>query len=228
MNPLRILIVDDEADFRTPIKAVLEKQGMEVREAGTAAEMDTVLSRFDADILLLDVKLPDETGLEIAHRLKQTRAIDIVMLSALGEVEQRVEGLTSGADYYLPKPVDLQELLAVIRSRSQRRDNQNDKSASWQYDSTKWLLITPDGKSHTLSKSEWDILSTLISLAGKPVSRQQLYTALGTPDYPPESRMLDIRITRIRQRFTTDNYAIPIKTVRNVGYMFNDAIRVYR
>lgn len=220
----RILIVDDEADFRIPIRAVLEKQGMEVREAGTAAEMDAELCCFEADILLLDVKLPDETGLEIAHRLKQSRTIDIIMLSALSEVEHRVEGLTSGADYYLPKPVELQELLAVIRSRSQRKE----QSTSWQFDSIRWLLITPDGQSYPLSKSERDILNTLISQMGKPVSRRQLYAALGMPDYPPESRMLDIRITRLRQRFTTDNYAIPIKTIRNIGYMFNDVITIHR
>lgn len=227
MRPVRILIVDDEPDFRTPIKAVLDSFGMEVMEAGTAAEMDAVLSRFEADILLLDVNLPGESGLQIAKRLKQTRNIDIVILSALGEVEHRVEGLSSGADYYLPKPVDIRELLAVIQRRHQSYDQQAG-TAQWQFHASKWLLITPDGKEHTLSKSERDILNTLIALAGKPVTRKQLYAAMGIPDYMPESRSLDIHITRIRQRFTTDSYAIPIKTVRNIGYLFGEVVAVQR
>lgn len=223
----RILIVDDEPDFRIPIKAVLDSLGMEVREAGTAVEMDAVLSRFEADILLLDVNLPDETGLQITQRLKQTRNIDIVILSALGEVEHRVEGLSSGADYYLPKPVDIRELLAVIQRRYQTGDQQTGPKR-WQFHGTKWLLTTPDGEQHELSKSERDILNALISLTGKPVARQQLYAALGMDEYLPESRSLDIHITRIRQRFTTDDYAIPIKTVRNVGYLFSEAVTVHR
>lgn len=227
MRPARILIVDDEPDFRIPIKAVLDSFGMEVREAGTATEMDAVLSRFEADILLLDVNLPDETGLQITQRLKQTRNIDIVILSALGEVEHRVEGLSSGADYYLPKPVDIRELLAVIQRRYQTGDQQTG-TERWQFHATKWLLTTPDGEQHELSKSERDILNALISLTGKPVTRQQLYAALGMHEYLPESRSLDIHITRIRQRFTTDDYTIPIKTVRNVGYLFSEAVTVHR
>lgn len=228
MQNLRVLIVDDEQDFRTPIKAVLESLGMEVREAGTAAKMDAVLSRFEVDILLLDVNLPGETGLRIASRLKQTRNIEIIMLSAFGEVEHRVSGLTSGADYYLPKPVDIRELLAVIQRCNRKIHVESESQALWKFQASKWLLITPNGEEHELSKSERDILNTLISLAGKPVTRQQLYAAMGIPDYPPESRSLDIHITRIRRRFTTKNYAIPIKTVRNVGYLFTDPVKVHR
>lgn len=228
MQNLRVLIVDDEKHFRAPIKAVLGSLGMEVREAGTGAEMDAVLSRFEVDIVLLDINLPDETGLQIARRLKQTRNIDIVMLSALGEVEHRIEGLSSGADYYLPKPVDIRELLAVIQRRRQSADKLDESTAQWQFHASKWLLITPDGEEHALSKSERDILNLLISLAGKPVTRQQLYAALGLSDYPPESRSLDIHIARIRRRFTTYVYTIPIKTVRNIGYLFGEAVTVHR
>lgn len=228
MHTPRILIVDDEPDFRTPIMSVLNSLGMEVKDAGTAAEMDAVLSHYEADVLLLDINLPDESGLQIARRLKQTRNIDIVMLSAQGDVEHRVEGLSSGADYYLPKPVDIRELLAVIQRHQPAADKHCESTASWQFHASRWLLTTPGGEEHSLKKSERDILNALISLAGKPVTRQQLYAALGTPDYPPESRKLDIHITRIRRRFTTDDYAIPIKTVRNIGYLFNDTVKIHR
>jgi len=226
MQGLRVLIVDDEEYFRAPIKAVLDSFGLEVMEAGTATQMDAVLSRFEIDIVLLDVNLPGETGLQIASRLKQTRNIEIIMLSAFGEVEHRVSGLTSGADYYLPKPVDIRELLAVIQRCKRHIPVANASQTAWQFQASQWLLITPDGKEHTLSKLERDILNSLISQAGKPVTRKQLYAAMGVPDYHPESRSLDIHITRIRRRFTTDNYAIPIKTVRNVGYLFYEMVKV--
>ncbi|MGP9827284.1 response regulator transcription factor [Ectopseudomonas khazarica] len=227
MQQLRVLIVDDEAHFRAPIRAVLESAGMEVMEAGTATQMDAIMSRFEVDMLLLDVNLPGEGGLQIACRLKQTRRIEIIMMSALGDVEHRVNGLSSGADYYLPKPVDIRELLAVMQRCRRYSSVEKTVPTPWQFQATKWLLITPDGVEHQLSKSERDILDRLISLAGKPVTRQQLYAAMGVPNYPPESRSLDIHITRIRRRFTTATYAIPIKTVRNVGYLFFETVRVH-
>jgi len=228
MPKLRVLIVDDEEHFRAPIRAVLVSRGLEVMEAGTATQMDTLLSRFEIDILLLDVNLPGESGLQIANRLKQTRNIEIIMLSASGEVEHRVNGLISGADYYLPKPVDIRELLAVIQCCKRQTYDESAAPASWQFDAAKWLLITPDGVEHSLSKSELNIVNALISMAGKTVTREQLYAAMGIPDYLPESRSLDIHITRIRRRFTTDNYVIPIITVRNVGYLFNDTVKIHR
>lgn len=228
MPKLRVLIVDDEEQFRAPIKAVLVSRGLEVMEAGSAAQMDALLSRFEIDILLLDVNLPGESGLQIANRLKQTRNIEIIMLSAFGEVEHRVNGLISGADYYLPKPVDIRELLAVIECCKRQPIDESAAPASWQFDAAKWLLITPDGVEHSLSKSELNIVNALISMAGKTVTREHLYAAMGIPDYPPESRSLDVHITRIRRRFTTDSYAIPIITVRNVGYLFNDAVKIHR
>jgi len=227
MQQLRVLIVDDEAHFRAPIRAVLESIGMEVMEAGSATQMDGIMSRFEVDMLLLDVNLPGEGGLQIASRLKQTRRIEIIMMSALGDVEHRVNGLSSGADYYLPKPVDMRELLAVMQRSKRHVSVDKAVPTPWQFQAAKWLLITPDGEEHELSKSERDILDRLISLAGKPVTRQQLYAAMGVPNYPPESRSLDIHITRIRRRFTTGTYAIPIKTVRNVGYLFSEAVRVH-
>ncbi|MDO8826707.1 response regulator transcription factor [Methylophaga sp.] len=228
MPKLRVLIVDDEEHFRAPIRAVLASRGLEVMEAGTATQMDTLLSRFEIDILLLDVNLPGESGLQIANRLKQTRNIEIIMLSASGEVEHRVNGLISGADYYLPKPVDIRELLAVIECCKRQTYDESAAPASWQFDAAKWLLITPDGVEHSLSKSELNIVNALISMAGKTVTREQLYAAMGIPDYLPESRSLDIHITRIRRRFTTDSYVIPIITVRNVGYLFNDTVKIHR
>ncbi|WP_299199340.1 response regulator transcription factor [uncultured Amphritea sp.] len=223
-----MLIVDDETGFRQPINAFLTANGMQVKEAGTAAEMDAIFINFTPEIVLLDVNLPDETGLDIAYRLKQTRDIDIIMLSAFGDVGHRINGLTAGADYYLPKPVDLRELLAVILSRKDRRKKDKEHAALWILDVSMWLLTTPDGIRHKLTKNERSLLNVLISKAGHSVSRQQLYEALGVSEYQYENRSLDVQIARIRRRFTADSYTIPIKTVHNVGYLFNEKALIER
>jgi len=229
MHKPKILIVDDDADFRAPIKAILMNEGLQVEEAASAQEMEKILAGFDVDMVLLDVNLPDDSGLNIVSRLKQNRRIDVVMLSALGEVEHRVNGLTSGADYYLAKPVDIRELLAVINNRFQALTTHQPKQThAWQLDTVNWLLITPDGEMHPLNNSELTILSLLAkqSMHDKATSREALYSALGNPNYSPESRSLDLHISRMRQRFSSDDFQFPIKTIRNVGYQLTKPIAI--
>lgn len=222
---VRVLIVDDEPEFRAPIRAILEHHGMAVGEAATAAQMNDVLQQFDPDFLLLDVNLPDATGLDIARRIKQTRNIEIIMMSALSAVECRVDGLQSGADYYLPKPVDTRELLAVIENLRARRDD-GAGSGKWVLDVSQWLLTTPDGKQHRLSISERNLLHALAQHAGQTVRRQQLYDALGVEVYEPESRRLDINISRLRSRFSSADYTLPLKTVHGLGYQFSEPVSI--
>lgn len=221
MNKPRVVIVDDDADFRAPIKAVLKNEGIVVEEAESASQLRQVMDTFQPDMVLLDVNLPDESGFNIARQLKQTSQVDVVMLSAMGEVEHRVNGLDSGADYYLPKPVDIRELLAVMRNRFTMQAVSHVRHAGrWILDTKSWLLTSPDGEQHPLNSSEFALLAELAkqSLLGKPSTREALYTAIGNPNYSPESRSLDIHMSRLRQRLSSPQFPFPIKTVRNVGY----------
>lgn len=226
MDHIRLLFVDDEEDFRTPITAILQREGMEVREAGSARQMDETLAHYAPDVIVLDLNLPDESGLDIASRLKREGNYTIVMLTAYGSVEDRIKGLTHGADYYLPKPVDSRELIAIVRNLAQREKGAATATAAWLLDPLKWTLTTPDQVCHELTKAELQILAALAEQQGKAVKRQQLYAALGFPDYAPESRGLDIQVSRLRRRFTTAAYKIPIKTVHSIGYLFNAPIEV--
>jgi len=221
-----VLLVDDEEDFRAPIASILRNNGLEVTEAGTAAEMDNILEQHKPDVIVLDVNLPGESGFEITSRLKQSEDFRIVMLTAYGEVDDRIEGISRGADYYLSKPVDTRELLAVIRNLSQRSDDKTTAPAGWVLNTTDWSLITPDQHKHELTKSELQILTLLAQHQSNPVSRKALYSALGLQDYAPESRGLDIKISRLRHRFTNKDYSIPIKTIHSVGYLFNGEIDI--
>nr|WP_320165867.1 response regulator transcription factor [uncultured Methylophaga sp.] len=225
----RILLVDDDADFRAPIKAILMNEGLLVEEAASAQEMESRLNLFDADIVLLDVNLPDDSGLNIVSRLKNTRHIDVIMLSALGDVEHRVNGISLGADYYLAKPVDMRELLAVIHNRLHALSmNQIKETNRWQLNTADWLFTTPDGRQHQLNSSELAILTLLAkqSRLGKPSTRDALYKALGNPNYSPNSRSLDLHISRMRQRFSNAAFQFPIKTIRNVGYELTEPMAI--
>ncbi len=226
MSKPKIIIVDDDADFRAPIAAILANEGLLVKEAASAEEMDTLLNDFHADMLLLDVNLPGENGLSIVRRIKKRRAIDVVMLSAMGEVEHRVDGLSSGADYYLPKPVDMRELLAVIHNRFITSPMiQVNQQPQWILDTKQWLLTTPDGVPHSLSHNELAILTALVkqSRLGQATTKEMLYKAVGKPSYEPTSRSIDLHISRLRQRFSQENYKFPVKTLRNIGYELTEA-----
>lgn len=226
MSKIRILLVDDEEDFRTPIGIILKSNGMEVVEADRPSQMDTILQQYAPDVILLDVNLPEESGFDIAKRLKLRGNYSIVMLTAYGCVEDRVEGLLQGADYYLPKPVDTRELIAVIKNLYQHHHPAENEPAQWQLNTTAWTLTTPDKTCHELNKAELAILTELAHSQGEAVSRTRLYAALGLPDYAPESRSLDIQVSRLRKRFTTNDFTIPIKTVHSIGYLFNAVISV--
>jgi DNA-binding response OmpR family regulator len=226
MSNIRLLLVDDEEDFRIPIASILTNNGMEVKQAGSPSQMDKVLTQFTPHIIVLDVNLPEENGFEIARRLKQTADYSIVMLTAYGSVEDRVEGLSRGADYYLPKPVDTRELLAIIHNLYKRHHDADIPSAPWLLNKSAWTLTTPDHKTHELTKPELQILTALAKKQGEPVSRRELYSALGLASYAPETRSVDNQVSRLRRRFTTDNYTLPIKTVHSVGYVFSDPIMI--
>lgn len=225
MNKIRLLLVDDEEDFRAPMTAMLHNSGMEVREAASSEEMDEILLEYLPDVVLLDVNLPDESGLLAVSRLKKQHGCSVVMLSAYGEVEQRIEGLNQGADYYLSKPIDIRELQAVIQNLVQR-NRPEEEADHWILDNTKWELVTPDGEVHALSQTEFQVLSALSQTPGNPVTRRKLYEALGITEYAPNSRGLDIQISRLRRRFTTADYTIPLKTVHSVGYAFTEPMQV--
>lgn len=223
----RVVIVDDDADFRAPIKAVLINEGIVVEEAESASQLRQIMETFHPDMVLLDVNLPDDSGFNIARHLKQNTYVDVVILSSMGEVEHRVSGLNSGADYYLPKPVDIRELLAVMRNRfTTQAVNPVRQTGRWTLDTTSWLLTSPDGQQHALNSSEFALLNELAkqSQLSKPSTREALYTAIGKPNYSPESRSLDLHISRLRQRLSSDQFPFPIKTVRNVGYELTETM----
>jgi DNA-binding response OmpR family regulator len=243
MNDIRVLLVDDEDDFRTPIAMILASKGMDVRQADSAEAMDYVLQSYQPDVIVLDVNLPGENGFEAARRLKQKISSKIIMLTAYGALEDRLEGLESGADYYLPKPIDSRELLLIIRNLTggQQQGVQSPQQPTlqqkapvqlpegeqvWQLNLPEWQILLPQKTTQDLNLSELKLLLKLAKTPGTAISRKELYAALGFKQYAPETRSLDVMVSRLRRRCKADGQEMPIKTVHSIGYSFNGAIEI--
>lgn len=231
MPAIRIALVDDEPDFRQPVARYLRKRGMTVHEAESVEVLWPVLSDIAPNIILLDVGLPGESGLEAANRLREESNAGIIMVTARGWLEERIEGLGRGADSYLCKPVSMRELEAVVLSLWRRIGDDDMAGAAaetphgsiaeeWTFDAKGWALISPDGERVRLSAAEYGVLLLLTEAPGDPVSRDHLFVALKKPPSGPDDRSLDVLVSRLRRKFATSAFKLPIQSVRGVGYVF--------
>lgn len=231
MPSIRIALVDDEPDFRQPVARYLRKRGMTVYEAGSIEELRPVLSDIAPNIILLDVGLPGESGLDAVKSLREESKAGVIMVTAHGGLEERIEGLGRGADSYLCKPVSMRELEAVVLSLWRRIGNDDMLGATaetptarmvkeWIFDAEAWVLISPDGERARLSAAEYGVLSLLTEAPGEPVSRDHLFVALKKAQSGPDDRSLDVLVSRLRRKFATSAFKLPIQSVRGVGYVF--------
>jgi two-component system OmpR family response regulator len=234
-NPNRLVVVDDEPDIRSMVADYLGRDGYAVSRCASGAELDTVLEAGPADLVLLDVSLPGEDGISIARRLRATRSMPIIMLTALDDVVDRIVGLEVGADDYMTKPFDLRELRARVRAVLRRSGPHGDINGSSAKPANDKLipfgkvcldldghcLVDGDGCQHRLTATEFDMLSTFASNPNRVMSRERLLDTNFGRDDDPFDRSIDIRVTRIRKKVEVDA-AKPqvIKTVRGAGYIY--------
>jgi DNA-binding response OmpR family regulator len=227
---IKVMVVEDDPDLCGSICRYLSLVGMTVQRAGSGAEMDALFHEFSPDLLVLDVNLPGEDGFSIAARLRSSSKIGIIMLTARGQLDDRVLGLTAGADAYLVKPVQFRELEAVIHSLTrrlgepaveERRDGRDDGSQTWGFDAASWSLITPAGHRVPLTNAEFRVLQTLTHEPGASVARDDIAAALGKTVGGYDDRSIDAVMARLRRKVsaaTGEN--LPVRAVRSVGYVF--------
>lgn len=221
---IRVLLVDDEEDFRIPVASFLRKRGMTVHGVGSVEEALAALPEFAADIVLLDVNLPGQSGLDAVENMRRSFNVGIIMATACRGVDDRIRSLNQGADSYLEKPIDMRELEAVIRSLWSRIGPAS-KTASnevWLFDAAAWTLTAPDGVLVRLSGAEYNVVSLLARDPGAPVSRDSMFQALGKIASGPEDRSLDALLSRLRRKFTASTCSFPVKSVRGIGYVLPD------
>ncbi|MBS4099427.1 MAG: response regulator transcription factor [Sulfuricella sp.] len=225
---IRIVVVEDEQELREEIVSFLKMSGYAAAGVGDGAALDRHLQGRACDIVVLDVGLPGEDGYSIAARLHTAQPLGIIMLTARDQVDSRVQGLKSGADVYLVKPVDLTELAANVDSLYRRiaplqRLGTAAASADdeWLLDSTEWCITAPAGQSMELTATEYRFVLKLAEARGALVSREEIVTALGHSYTYFDNRRIDSMMTRLRRKSESElGFELPIKTARAAGFAF--------
>jgi DNA-binding response OmpR family regulator len=232
-----VLICDDEADLREMLAEYLLKRGFRVSEAGNAAELRQALRDARPDAILLDIAMPGEDGLSVLRGLATEKdALPVLMLTAAGDVVDRVVGLELGADDYLAKPVDLRELVARIKAVLRRRAVAvtPDESELPELGRTlfpfgrAWLdleaarLTDAEGREIPLTSMEYNLLKLFARNRGRVLNRDQILEGAHDRAWDPFDRSIDIRISRIRRKIEINPQKPEvIRTVRGIGYIYD-------
>ena len=219
-----ILIVDDEAPIREMIAVALEMAGYDCQEADNAQTAHSLIVDHKPDLILLDWMLPGTSGIELARRLKRdelTAAIPIIMLTAKGEEDNKIQGLEVGADDYITKPFSAKELVARIRARLRRRDTDGAETLRF-HDIEMDVMahqVTKAGKAVNLTPLEFELLATLARRPRQVFTREVLLEQVWGYRYAGDTRLVNVHVQRLRAKIEDDpeNPRV-VQTVRGVGY----------
>jgi len=215
-----LLVVDDDARLAELLRRYLSDGGFRVTIAADASMARAHLSSFAFDLVVLDVMMPGESGLELTRALRRDGRIPILLLSAMAEPEDRVNGLEQGADDYLAKPFEPRELVLRIRNILQRRpspdaDQHEIRFGGCRFDTVRGELFRGDELVH-LTAAETGLLSALAQRAGQAISREELSLS-GV--FSGNVRNVDVQMTRLRRKIERDpRFPRYLQTVRGTGY----------
>ncbi len=240
-----IIVVDDEEHLRHMVAEYLAGQGFAARAASGGRALDAMLAEKRADLILLDVNMPEEDGFSIARRLRSRTTIAVIMVTAADDVIDRIVGLEVGADDYVTKPFDLRELKARIRAVLRRggpaigRAPPADAPAppaavgalqelvafgKLFVDRDGRRLVQADGTEEPVTAMEFDLIDVLLQNPYRVLSRDRLLDLAHRKNDDPFDRSVDIRITRLRKKIEEDpSKPQTIKTVRGAGYIYSPA-----
>ncbi|HMB46678.1 MAG TPA: response regulator [Afifellaceae bacterium] len=229
-----IIVCDDEQDIRDMLCEYLQHHGFAVSPAENGEALRALLETTAADIVILDINMPGEDGLSLTRFLRGRGGTGIIMLTAAGDVVDRIVGLEMGADDYLAKPVDLRELLARIKAVLRRAtapapDTNAPRPAGnriqfgrCMLDIEACKLFDEDGMEIALTAMEFDLLKVFAEHQGRVLNRDQLLELAHDRNWDPFDRSIDIRISRLRRKLESDpKKPAVIKTVRGMGYLFD-------
>ncbi|MCB1714269.1 MAG: phosphate regulon transcriptional regulator PhoB [Candidatus Competibacteraceae bacterium] len=225
VNAHNILIVEDEQPIREMLCFALGNAGFNVSEATDAYEAQTQLAQGKPALILLDWMLPGISGIDFARRLKRqdtTRDVPIIMLTAKGEENHKVQGLESGADDYITKPFSTRELIARIKAVLRRSgDDERLQVAELQLD-TASHRVTVSGQTLDIGPTEYRLLHFFMSHPERVYSRSQLLDQVWGSNVYVEERTVDVHIRRLRRVLETFGYDRFVQTVRGAGYRFSE------
>jgi DNA-binding response OmpR family regulator len=222
----KVLIVDDDERLCRVLSRYLTREGYSVREAANGDEMRARLAEDPADLILLDLILPDEDGLSLARDLRAESDVAIIMLTGKTDTIDKIVGLELGADDYITKPFDERELLArmrtVLRRTAKAADSEHSASesiaqfAGWNLD-----LTSPGGTHVHLTSSQFQLLASLVARPNRVMSREEILNLVSGRNWSPMDRSIDVLVGKLRKKIESDPKSPTlIKTIRGVGYKF--------
>ncbi len=225
-----ILVVDDDREIRDLLARFLERNRFRVTSVRDAREARRAWPSGHFHLVVLDLMLPGEGGLELSRWMRSQSDVPIVMLTAMGEETDRIIGLELGADDYVPKPFNPRELLARIRAvlrrtaeRTERRPASQSgewRFAGWTLEPARRRLLNPDKVEVPLTGGEYDLLMALVERANRVLTRDMLLDLLRGRQAGPFDRAIDVAVSRLRRKLDDDGrQAQLIKTVRGGGYV---------
>ena len=226
-----ILIVDDDERLRRTVSRYLKKEGYVVREAGTGEEMRKRFAAEMVDLVILDLMLPDDDGLDLAREVRSQSDVGIIMLTGKVGTIDKIVGLEVGADDYLTKPFDHRELLARVRTILRRVPKEKKRALEspissvqfegWTLDFVTQELKSPSGELVYLTSNQFQLLVSLVTQSEQPLSRKAISELMGGRNWLPLNRSVDVLVGKLRKKIEVDPKAPKlIKTVRGVGYKF--------
>jgi len=217
----KILIAEDDRRVRQSLERALTLEGYDVVTANDGARALELHAESPADLLLLDVSMPNADGLSVCRRIRgRGDETPVLMLTARHEVFDRVAGLDAGADDYLVKPFALEELLARLRARLRGgSDPEHDLALADLTLDLGGRRVARAGRAVELSRTEFDLLEVLVRNAGAVLSRDQLYAAVGDGELEIESKTRDVYVGYLRRKLEAGGRSRLIHTVRGLGYV---------
>jgi two-component system OmpR family response regulator len=230
MDPApHILVVDDDREIRDLLSRFLEKQGMRVTAARDAREARKVWPLGRYHLVVLDLMMPGEPGLDFARWLRTQSDVPVVILTAMGEETDRIVGLELGADDYVAKPFNPRELLARIRAVLRRANGEGAAKeppaktihfAGWTLEPVLRRLLNPEGAEVPLTGGEYELLLVLVERPNRVLTRDMLMDLLRGRQAGPFDRAIDVAVSRLRRKLEDDGRnPTLIKTVRGGGYV---------
>jgi two-component system KDP operon response regulator KdpE len=223
MSGARILVVEDEPQLRFALRRYLESQGYAAREAADGESGLATFRAFKPDVVLLDLMLPDQSGVDVCKAIRRDSTTPIIVLSALGDEQTKVKALDEGADDYLTKPFGMNELIARIRVALRHRTASAAEpvlrvgSLAMDLEHRK---VTISGREIHLTPTEYNLLRYLATNAGKVLTHPMILRAVWGPEYTSDTAVLRTCITQLREKLDGDQAAKYIQTEPRVGYRF--------
>ena len=232
---VHVVLAESDAQARALLIEKFDQHGVAVVGVGSAVEFYQQLAKQTFDVAIVDVSLPDHSGFSIVEYLNKETQLGIIILSNSNSISDRVIGYEAGADSYLTKPIDGQELIFAVRNLAARlerfnpasntTDTATESGPTWRLNEETWQLTAPCNYCCELSSKEMIFIKLLSEKTGVAIKRSVLLNVLGYPNNQHGGRALESMVLRLRKKLSAcASGQVPVKTVHSVGYMFSSAL----